>query len=103
MKFLGKGNPNDIIESLDKEGILIVVTRDQFLADKILHWIKLFDKKSSFEQKDLYLYRLNYVKAEDMANFLNSIDIFGKVTTTSLNTQSSQQSHGAVQVQVNPK
>ncbi|ADO44830.1 type II and III secretion system protein [Hydrogenobacter thermophilus TK-6] len=76
LKLLGKADADSVIDSLEKEGIVIVVSKDPVLFNDIKRWIEVLEETSSGTKREIYIYRLNFLDAESTAELLNTLGIF---------------------------
>lgn len=87
LKLLGKADADSVIDSLGKEGIVIVVSKDPVLFEDIKRWIEVLEETASGTKREIYIYRLNFLDAESTAELLNSLGIFEEGIGVSSQTQ----------------
>ena len=59
------------------ENLLVVVTSDKHFLNNIKEWINILESSSQNMTPNLYIIKLNYLKAEEVAQLLNELDIWG--------------------------
>ena len=64
-----------IVEDLSENLIVIVTSDKQFLND-IKEWVNILENSSQNVSTNLYIIKLNYLKAEEVAQLLNELDIW---------------------------
>ncbi len=80
LALLGKSGKSSVIESLDDLGMVVVVSRDRGLFNDIRDWIELMESREAQENKRLYIIRLNYADAQDVAQLLNGLNVLEEIT-----------------------
>lgn len=64
-----------IVEDLS-ENLIVVVTSDKQFLNDIKEWINILENSSQNVSTNLYIIKLNYLKAEEVAQLLNELDIW---------------------------
>jgi len=76
LKLLGKTDTDSVIDSLEKEGIVVVVSKDPVLFQDIKRWIEVIEDTASNTKREIYIYRLNFLDVQSTAELLNTLGIF---------------------------
>jgi len=87
LKLLGKTDTDSVIDSLEKEGIVVVVSKDPVLFQDIKRWIEVIEDTASNTKREIYIYRLNFLDAQSTAELLNTLGIFEEGIGLSSETQ----------------
>lgn len=87
LKLLGKVDADSLIDSLEKEGIVVVVSKDPVLFQDIKRWIEVIEDTASNTKREIYIYRLNFLDAQSTAELLNTLGIFEEGIGLSSETQ----------------
>jgi len=87
LKLLGKTDTDSVIDSLEKEGIVVVVLKDPVLFQDIKRWIEVIEDTASNTKREIYIYRLNFLDAQSTAELLNTLGIFEEGIGLSSETQ----------------
>ncbi len=87
LNLLGKTDADSAIDSLEKENMVVVVSKDATLFEDIKRWIDVLEETAAGTKRELYIYKLNFLDAENTAQLLNALGIFEAGIGVSVQTQ----------------
>jgi len=79
LALVGHSSRVKLIESLDDVGMIVVVTGDGEVLEQIKRWVGIIERSRTSSQERIYLLRLNYLKAEDVEEFLRRLNVFDTI------------------------